>query len=103
MSTRKTPVLLRRGPMSGIVQAITNYRSSKEGYIKVVGDGKHDVQSDFDTLLLEELIPDPQSTIMAELDGAARGMKLNEHERQIIAEFRKRLVTVIERHNARLP
>lgn len=104
---RKNPILLRRGPLSGRIEALTNYRKvtvgDRAGMIHVVGnDGKHDVSSDFDTLLLEELIPDPKSTIMAELDGAARGMELNEEERQVIQDFRDRLEAVINRHNARL-
>lgn len=99
MSERKTPILLRKGPLSGTIQAIYRYTHQPNGVIRATG--KQDVQADFDHLLLDELIPDSKSSIVAELDGAARGLELNETEREVIREFRERLIVVIERHNAR--
>lgn len=98
MSERKKPILLRRGPMSGEVQAIYAY-TERDGIIRA--SGKQSVQADFDHIVLDLLMEDSPD-ICAALDGAARGMELNEDERQQIREFRARLVRVIERYNARL-
>lgn len=102
MSERKTPILLRKGPMSGRIEAIYRYsRKIVRGRDVIVAHGKQDVTADFDVLLLQELIPDAESSIVAELDGAARGIALNEEERAVVRDFRERLVVVIDRHNAR--
>ena len=101
--TRKNPILLRRGPMSGRVQALTNYRYLNGGEtLKVLGDGKHDVSGDFDALMLEELFADDAPDIVSILDGAADGETLTDDERRQVRSFRERLRTVCERHNARL-
>lgn len=50
------PVILRRGPITGKIYAITKYRRSEDGHL--VAQEKHDVTSDFDYLVgraLEEV------------------------------------------------
>lgn len=90
--------------MSGRVQALTNYRFIRGGeVIKVATDGKYDVSSDFDALMLEELIADDAPDIVGILDGAAEGIELSSEERAQIRVFRERLRSACERHNERLP
>lgn len=99
---RKTPVLLRESPMSGRITVLTNYtRGEVNGrdLIKVRGDGKHDVTADFDAIILERLLDPDAKSIVEQLDGAARGMKLTKKDRAEIAAFRERLIEIIERHN----
>lgn len=108
---RKNPVLLRRGPLSGRINALTNYRRSGDGPIKVVGDGKHDVTAAFYALMLEELLDgkghaeheasQPSPDIVAILDGAADGDELSDEHRTQIRSFRERLRAIVEDHNAR--
>lgn len=103
--SRKTPILLRRAPLTGGVMALHRYTKKTVRGREVLDtgiDGKQDVTGDFDALVLEELMPDPGDSIIAELDGAARGFELTEAERQVIAAFRERLIAIVERHNARL-
>lgn len=103
MTPRKTPILLRRGPMSGRIEALTRYTHKKvHGRDVIEAHDKYDVSADFDALVLEELIPEPESSIIAELDGAARGMELTHHERLAISDFRERLIGIIKRHNDRI-
>jgi hypothetical protein len=102
MTKRRTPILLRRAPMSGEVVVVHQYSTNKKGYVRAHDDGKQSVQHEFDHLLLEELIPDPKSDIVATLDGAALGIGLNESERAEIRDFRERLINVITRHNTNL-
>lgn len=100
---RKTPILLRRGPMSGRVQALTSYRFVNEGRVlKVLGDGKHDVSGDFDALVLEELFAQDAPDIVGILDGVADGQLLTADEKAQVRVFRERLREICERHNARL-
>lgn len=101
---RKTPVLLRRGPMSGRINALTNYRSLANGVIRVAGDGKHDVSSDFDHLMLEELYgkEDDSPDIIRILDGVAQDDRLTNDEIAQVRAFHDRLKAIVERHNARL-
>jgi hypothetical protein len=101
MTPRKTPVLLRRAPISGGVNALTKYTYRNGGAIlQAATDGKHDVTADFDALVLETLLDPDAADITAALDGAARGLDLNEAERAEVAAFRERLVQIIERHNS---
>lgn len=103
MAERKTPILLRRGPLSGRVEALTSYRYLNGGRtLKVLGDGKHDVTSDFDALMLEELFADDAPDIVSILDGAADGEVLTDEERAQVRAFRERLRAACERHNARI-
>lgn len=100
MSERKTPILLRRGPMSGEIQAIYRYTWDRKRD-RITAHGKQSVQADFDVLMLEALL-DPDSPDIAELlDSAAKGIKLTAPERKQVRAFRERLVAIIERHNAR--
>lgn len=103
--SRKTPVLLRRGPFTGRINALTNYRRINGGkIIEVEGDGKHDVSSDFYALVLEELFPKHSEAplITSSLDGAAKGMELNKRERASLNRLRNRLVKFIEIDNERI-
>lgn len=90
--------------MTGRVMALTRYSYKKVRGSEVLEahtDGKYDVHDDFEEVLLETLMPDPKSDLMAALDGAARGMTLNKSERKEIKEFRERMVKIIEAHNER--
>ena len=98
MSARKTPILLRKAPLSGGINVLTNYRRVGK-VIRSATDGKHDVTADFDALVLEELLNPDATGITAALDGAARGMTLDASERKEVRVFRNRLVALIERHN----
>lgn len=97
MSARKTPVLLRRAPFSGDINALTNYRRVRDA-IRVTTGGKHDVTADFDAIVCELLLDDAPD-ICAILDGAAQGFELVEDEREQARKFHKALVTIVERHN----
>jgi hypothetical protein len=100
MSARKTPVLLRRGPLSGGINALTNYRRKNGGAVlQAAENGKHDVTADFDALVLEGLLDPDSPDIVLALDGAAKGMELDAGEREQIRAFRERLIALIERHN----
>lgn len=101
MAKRKTPVLLREAP-SGRINALTNYRYryvKGAGVLQVVGDGKHDVTADFDALICEHFLNDCPD-IVAQLDGAPKAMELTPSERREIRVFRRKLIEIIERHNA---
>ena len=105
MSQRKTPILLRRGPVSGRVNALTRYsRLQRNGHelLKAATDSKHDVSADFDALMLEELFGDDSPDIVAILDGVADGQLLTADEKAQVRAFRERLRAACERHNARL-
>lgn len=112
---RKNPVLLRRAPLSGRVNVLTNYRRGGEGErdtITVVGDGKHDVTAAFYAIALEELLDgkghaehiasQPSPDIVSILDGAADGEDLTGEQRAQVRSFRERLALVVSDHNARL-
>lgn len=110
MAERKTPVRLTRGPLTGGVFALTNYkvvrRPGLADWYEARADGKRDVTADFDALALEELIGNHASDIAEILDGVAKGWysddnPMPEHEQLQVRAFRKALVTMIERHNAR--
>lgn len=99
MSARKTPVLLRRGPLSGSINALTRYTRPSPDLIQATMDGKHDVTADFDALVCEMLL-DESPDIAGILDGVADGQRLTDDECQQVSDFRKNLVAIIERHNA---
>ena len=104
MAARKTPVLLREAPLSKRINALTNYRRTKApngaDIIVAATNGKHDVTADFDAIVLEMLLDPDSSSIVEQLDGAARGMKLRKKDRAEIAAFRERLIEIIGRHNS---
>lgn len=108
---RKTPVLLRRAPLSGDINVLTNYSRNGDGPIKVRGDGKHDVSAAFYALLTQELLDGECHTdvagesspdIIAILDGAADGDQLSDDQRAQVRSFRERLREIVEDHNARI-
>jgi hypothetical protein len=104
--SRKTPILLRRGPMTGSVYAIHRYGhatlSNGREVIKAAIDGKQDITADFDALMLEELIDPDAPDIVGILDGVADGESLTDDERGQVRAFRERLAAACERHNARV-
>lgn len=112
MARRKTPILLRRGPVSGRVMALTNYRiDEKLGVARVIADGKHEVTGDFYELMLRELIDgadhcgdhrEGTPDIVAILDGAADGEELSDEHRAQLREFRERLRDIVVAHNERI-
>jgi hypothetical protein len=100
MSMRKTPVLLRRAPLSGGVNALTRYTFKNGGAIlQAATDGKHDVTADFDALVLEALLDPDSLNIIGILDGVADREKITSQEAAEVRAFRERLKTIIERHN----
>jgi MoxR-like ATPase len=102
MAARKTPILLRRAPLSGGIMALHRYTRKTIWGREVLDagfDGKQDVTADFDALVCELLL-DPAPKIVEQLDGAARGMELTAGEREEISAFRKALIEIVERHNA---
>lgn len=104
MAARKTPILLRPAPLSGEVMALYRYRTTTINGRELIDcgyDGRQPVAADFDAIVMQLLL-DPAPDICAALDGAARGMTLDESEREQISLFRSALVTLIKRHNARL-
>lgn len=108
--SRKTPVLLRRAPLSGRINALTNYTRSGDGPIKVRGDGRHDVTASFYALLLEELLEGkghaehdmPCLDIVPILDAVADGDPITEAHRLQVRSLRERLRAICEDHNARI-
>lgn len=98
MTAHKTPILLRESPLTKRIMALTRY-TRKGDLIEVHTDGKHDVTADFDAIVLEHLLDPDCGDICAQLDGAARGMKLTKKDRQEVKRFRKRLIVIIKRHN----
>lgn len=100
---RKTPILLRRGPVSGRVQAVHRYSFTNDGQtLKATMDGKQDVHDDFESLALSWLMDNGAEDIVAILDGAADGEALNDEERGQVRIVRERIRKACERHNARL-
>jgi hypothetical protein len=113
---RKTPILLRRAPISGRINVLTNYSRGEingQDTITVRGDGKHDVTTAFYALMLEELLDGktyaeddarslPTPDLVAILDGVADGLRLSDEERAKVRAFRERLKSIVEAHNARI-
>jgi hypothetical protein len=102
MARRKRPILLRPERFGDGIVAIHRYSKLEDEVIRAADDGKQDVTADFDACLLRVLMPDPDSDVIASLDGAAKGMVLDEKERGEVADLHARLVAVIERHNRRV-
>jgi hypothetical protein len=114
-------VLLRRGPVSGKVMALTRYTYKRNGSIlQAATDGKHDVTADFNDLVLTTLfdaaggldddgVEDIDSPdIIKALDYAVSLMlekQGNDPEALDLAAqtdaFRKRLVKIAVEHNNR--
>jgi hypothetical protein len=98
MSQRKTPILLRRGPVSGRIHALYRY-TRKDDVLRSATNGKEDVTADFDALVCELLFDPDSANIIEQLDGAARGFELTSSEKMEIEKFRTRLIELVERHN----
>lgn len=102
MSQRKHPVVLRKGPVSDAVYVLTNYRPMNDGKVlKVIGDGKHDVSADYDSMVLEEFIDYGADNIVGILDGVYQGETLSPDDLEEVRILHDRLVNLIERHNER--
>jgi hypothetical protein len=105
VSARKNPVLLRRSPLSGGVNALTNYRrvahpNDPESYIlHAATNGKHDVTADFDALVLEALLDPDSPDIVEILEGCLLGEVLTGVEEKELRAFLDNLIALIERHN----
>lgn len=103
MAARKTPILLRPAPLSGEIMALYRYtRKNVRGrdVIDCGSEGRWPVTADFDNIMLDALMEDAPD-ITAALDGAAKGMELDDDERDQIRKFREALIVVIERHNTK--
>lgn len=102
MSKRKTPVLLRRGPLTGDVMALLRYtRKTVRGREVLDASSKQDVTADFDALMLEGLLDPDARDIVSILDGVADGQELTDDERAQVRVFRERLAAFCVRHNTR--
>lgn len=102
---RKTPVLLRRGPLSGNINVLLRYTrlDGPRGEILKSSD-KQDVTADFDALVMEILFGDghdgpPCPDIVYLIDKAAAGEPLNPDERVQMDGFCTRFKKLVERHN----
>jgi hypothetical protein len=105
VSARKTPILLRRSPLSNRVMALHRYtRKMIRGHemIDTGMDGKQDVTGDFETLALMWLMDDGAEDIVGILDGVADGQLLTADEKAQVRVVRERIRAACERHNARL-
>lgn len=103
MSPRKTPILLRRAPVSGEIMALYRYtRKTVRGrdVIDAGFDGKQSVSGDFYVLACQELLDPDAPDIVGILDGVADGQALTDEERIQVRAFRERLKAMVERHNA---
>ena len=98
MSARKTPILLRKAPLSSRINVLTNYRRAGKA-IRATIDGKHDVTADFDALVCELLLDPDSPDIIGILDGVGDGALLTGAEKQQVRSFRFRLKNLVERHN----
>lgn len=92
---RKNPILLRRGPLSGRVNAITNY-TRKGDLVKAID--QYDVSNDFRALMLETLMPPGNEGLQPLVVKAARGEKLTEAESEQLGDFADRLGAEITAH-----
>lgn len=100
MAERKTPILLRKAPLSGGVMALHRYtRKTVRGCDLIEASGKQDVTADFDALVLEGLLDPDAPDIVGILDGVADGESLTDDERGQVRAFRERLKAQILRHN----
>lgn len=100
MSERKTPVLLRRGPVSGNVTALLRYTFKLvNGHRILVASSKQDVTADYTALMLEELLDPDAQDIVSILDGVADGALLTVEEKEQVRAFRERLADACIRHN----
>lgn len=105
---RKTPVLLRRGPLSGNINALLRYtREERNGREFLKASDKQDVTADFDALVCEILYGDghdgpPCPDIVFLLDKCAAGEALDEHEARQMDGFHGRFKKLVERHNSRV-
>jgi hypothetical protein len=108
MSERKTPILLRRGPVSGQVMALYRYtRKTVRGreVLDAGMNGKQSVHEDFETLALEWLMNDGAEDIVAILDGASQERwtpDFTDAERAQVRVLHDRIKAACERHNERV-
>jgi hypothetical protein len=104
---RKTPILLRRGLLTGDVVAVHRYsRETLPNGVEVLKahhDGKQSVAADYDALVLEELLAAGAEDIVGILDLVADGANraLTNPQRDQVRCLRERLRAIAERHNER--
>lgn len=104
MTARTTPILLRRGGLSGNVMALHRYTHKTVRGRQVIDagmNGKQDVTADFDNLMLEELMDPDALDIVGILDGVVHLYALTAEEIHQVKMFRERLRAACERVNAR--
>jgi hypothetical protein len=93
MMPRRTPILLRDGPLTGEVMAITRYRrrTLENGREVIDASEKYSVHHDFLGVMLERLCADDHA-IQPLLVKTARGKEpLSNSERARIGDFADRL------------
>jgi hypothetical protein len=98
---RKTPVLLRRAPLSGRIDALTGYTRKDGGRIlQARPDGKHDVTADFDAIVCELLL-DSAPDALPILDDVTSGEDyvLGEEAKEELRRFFEAIKEIVERHN----
>lgn len=100
---RKTPVLLRKSPLTNTIQAITRYTMSQRPngreMVKVIGDGKHDVTADFDAIVLETLLGDDAGDALCTIDALCDGETCDDAQLGRLRIFHGRFAELVERHN----
>lgn len=98
---RKTPILLRRGPISGNIHALLRYKLTAD---VLVAYEKQDVSFDFYHLALEEMFgaDDECPDIIGILDGVADGEVLNDREKAQVRRFHDHFRAMVVKHNERL-
>src|ERR1035438_2903780 len=101
---RKTPILLRKSPLTERIQVITNYkmetRPSGVEMVKVIGnDGKHDVTADFDALVLEALLDDDANDALCTIDALCDSETCDDAQLGRLRIFHGRFAELVERHN----
>ena len=103
MAERKTPILLRRGPISGCVYAMHRYVRKVVGDTEIIDAGLHgkqDVSSDFDALVLMELLDGAPNGVPL-LERCAQGFAVGSAGQVELTRLHRNLVAVVDRHNAR--
>jgi hypothetical protein len=107
MTARKTPILLRRAPLSGEVMALYRYtRKTIRGreVLDTGMDGKQPVTDDWESLVVEWLLEDAPD-LVGILDGCAQecyAPGLTAEERAQVRIVRERIKDLVVRHNARM-
>jgi hypothetical protein len=96
VSDRKTPILLRAGPLTGSIFAITRYTRVTQGEREIINAQiKQDVTDDFRCLLLERLLGE-HTGLQLVLEKVRNHEELTSDEREQVGYLADRLREDIE-------